>query len=816
MFDSVENPMRVLFEGAAVANLLLDEAGLFDCNLAAITLFKCAGRAEILGKHISELSPLYQSSGVDSLGLINQYLNSAFSSGSRQFEWLFKQFDGTEFTAHVSLNVVEFNNKQILQATLIDISTYKKTEQLLAQAKAKFRALFNAPNVVNLLLDGQRLIECNEQVLRTFHYASQAELIAHFPIGIFPPYQPGDRASLPLFNEHVSLTFQKGSHQFEWLFRQADGTDFPAQVHMSVININDKAVILAQFEDISLRKKAEQELRIAAIAFELHEGVMVTDDKGIIIRANRAFSHVSGYSAEELIGRTPKLFCSGRHNKDFYQTMWSDLTSKGFWQGEIWNRRKDGDIYAEWLTISSVKTPEGQISHYIGIYSDITQHGEAEAAIYRLAYYDALTNLPNRRLLLDRTEQAMIACKRTSFYGAIIYLDLDNFKILNDTRGHDVGDELLVEVAKRLQLAVREGDTISRMGGDEFVILLENLSQDAGTATLQVQLITEKLIESVVSNYDLQGIVFSCSCSFGVRLFNQQDHSVDDLLKQADLAMYEAKRSGGNFACFFQPQMQVSVNKRAQMQNDLYDAIKQLQLSLHYQIQVNHQRGIEGVEALLRWQHPRQGQVPPGVFISLAEESDMIFHLGFWVLEAVCQQLKIWQGDAVMGKLIIAVNVSARQFKQAGFVSQIEQLLADYKVNPSRLKLELTESLLLDDVDDVISKMSELKKLGIHFSMDDFGAGYSSLANLKSLPLNQIKIDSSFIKNITTDVNDAAIAKTIIDMAKHLKLDVIAEGVETQEQADLLKKFGCYCYQGYLYSKPLTLDAFEHLLKNFS
>lgn len=696
----------------------------------------------------------------------------------------------------------------------MDDSEYQQV--LISSEEHPVRVLFEGSAVASLLLDGTGFFDCNQAALELFRIPDRQRIFGLHPGLLAPVLQTSGRDSISLANEYIHCTFRQGSQQFEWLYKRFDGTEFYAQTVLNRVQLSGKDIIQVTVTDISLCKQIEQELRITATAFELQEGILVTDAEGVITRINAAFSKISGYSMAELIGETPQIFCSGHHNQQFYQALWADLRTKGSWQGEIWNRHKDGNIYAEWLSITSVKSPDGEVTHYIGIYSDMARHGQAEAAIYRLAYYDVLTNLPNRRLLFDRIEQAMIACKRVPLHGAIVYLDLDNFKTLNDTCGHDVGDELLVEVAKRLQLAIREGDTIARMGGDEFVILLENLSEDVRTATHQVQLITEKLLELIAAPYDLHGMAFKSSSSFGISLFNQFDQTVEDVLKQADMAMYEAKRSGGNSACFFKPQMQASLNKRSQMYNELYDAIKYLQLSLHYQIQVNHHQDIEGVEALLRWEHPSQGQIAPGVFITLAEETDIIFHLGFWVLETVCRQLQVWQTDPVLAKLAVAVNISVRQFKQPGFVNQIKQLLSEYQIKPGQLKLELTEGLLLADVDTVIDRMAALKALGIEFSMDDFGSGYSSLSSLKQLPLNQLKIDSSFIKNINSNPDDAAIAKTIIDMAKHLNVNVIAEGVETQEQAELLKQFGCHSFQGFLYSEPLALAAFERLLRNYN
>jgi diguanylate cyclase (GGDEF)-like protein/PAS domain S-box-containing protein len=597
----------------------------------------------------------------------------------------------------------------------------------------------------------------------------------------------------------------------ELAMRRSDGTRFHAHLNCLHLAVSTPGVRIA-LSDISERRRAEDELRIAAIAFEAQEGMIVTDSHGVIARVNHAFTRLTGYRAEEAIGRTPALLRSGRHDKMFYDQMWRTLCDKGYWQGEVWNQRKNGKVYAEWLTISAVKTPNGETTHFVGTFSEITQNKEAEAEIHRLAYYDPLTHLPNRRLLLDRIEQALASSQRTRRHGAVLFIDLDNFKTLNDTRGHAVGDKLLAEVAKRLQFGVREGDTISRLGGDEFVIVLEDLSQEAIEAVAQARLVGEKVCEAIAQPYALDDHDFHCSASLGVTLFRDHKTSVEMLLKQADLALYQAKNAGRNCLRFFNTSMQAVVDEFSALEADLRQALTCGQLQLHYQAQIDNRRRIIGAEALLRWTHPRRGAVAPGVFIPLAEETGLILPIGHWVLETACAQLKAWSGNAASRNLRLAVNVSARQFRQPGFVAEVRQVLAATGADPTRLKIELTESLVIDNVADTIDRMQALKALGIGFSMDDFGTGFSSLAYLKRLPLDQLKIDRSFIADLTSDPNDAAIVQTIITMGRTLGLHVIAEGVETEAQLDLLDQYGCAAYQGFLFGKAVPLAEFERLL----
>ena len=589
-----------------------------------------------------------------------------------------------------------------------------------------------------------------------------------------------------------------GTQSCELRLQRSDGTAFDAGLDCLLAAAGDGTPVLRiTLTDITVRKRAEEDLRIAAIAFEAQEGMVVTDAKGVILRVNRAFTELTGFTAEEAIGQTLGMRQSGRHDKEFYQRMWKALTEDGFWQGEIMNWRKNGKICAEWLTVSAVVAPDGTATHYVGAFSEITESKEAEAKIHHLAYYDPLTRLPNRRLLHDRIGQALAGSSRSGHYGALLFLDVDNFKTLNDTRGHDIGDQLLVETARRIQTSVRAGDTVARLGGDEFVVILEDLSTDVQEAAVQAGLVGEKIRDVVAQPCDLGGHRFRCTASFGVALFRGQDELVNTLLKHADLAMYKAKSAERNTLRFFDPAMQTALDERSALESSLRVALERGQLHLYYQAQIDGARRVIGAEALLRWMHPERGLLLPGEFIPLAEETGLILRIGQWVLETACAQIKAWSAVPVTRELRLAVNVSARQFRQPDFVAQIEQVLSRTGADPTRLKIELTESLVIDDVADTIARMQALKALGVGFSMDDFGTGFSSLSYLKRLPLDQLKIDRAFIRDLASDLNDAAIVQTIITMGKTSSLDVIAEGVETEAQLERLQAFGCAAYQGY-------------------
>jgi diguanylate cyclase (GGDEF)-like protein/PAS domain S-box-containing protein len=568
--------------------------------------------------------------------------------------------------------------------------------------------------------------------------------------------------------------------------------------------------------DITDRVLAQNQLRIAAIAFESQEGIIVTDANNIILRVNQAFTAITGFGADEVVGATPKMLSSGRQDKHFYAVMWDSINHTGAWSGEIWNRRKNGEIYPEHLTITAVKDAHDVVTNYVATLIDITLSKAASDEIKMLAFYDQLTSLPNRRLLIDRLNQALAASARSSKKGALLFLDLDHFKTLNDSLGHDVGDLLLQQVASRLVGCVREGDTVARIGGDEFVLILEDLNEDALAAATHTEAIAEKILQQLREPFQLGTHVCHSTPSIGATLFDEHQFGVDDLLKQADIAMYEAKNSGRNKLRFFDPKMQEAIAQRVYFERELHKAIKQHQFELYYQIQVDSSGMATGAEALIRWQHPERGMISPVNFIPLAEETGLILPIGQWVLDAACAQLQAWQQDALTCDLMLAVNVSARQFLQENFLAQVLLAVEHHSINPSRLKLELTESMLLDNIDDIVTKMNALNAIGIRFSLDDFGTGYSSLQYLKMLPLNQLKIDQSFVRDIASDSSDRAIVCTIITMAHSLDIDVIAEGVETAEQQQFLLDNGCKNYQGYLFSKPLPLAGFESLLRKIS
>ncbi len=561
------------------------------------------------------------------------------------------------------------------------------------------------------------------------------------------------------------------------------------------------------------RQLRQSEHKLRRMLETTHEGFWMADTGYRTQEVNPALCAMLGSPREKIIGRSLLDFLDETGRQVFLAAA-ERRTGGGSGRFETALLRANGDALACEFSVTAMLDEDGNLTGMFALITDITQRKQAEEQIRNLAFYDALTQLPNRRLLLDRLGQAQAASQRNRQFGAILFLDLDNFKAINDTQGHDVGDKLLSEVAKRLLACVRDEDTVARLGGDEFVVLLEGLHREQDMAAAQAETVAEKLRDAINRPFSIQGGEFHSTPSIGISLFLSNETSIDELLKRADVAMYQAKDAGRNAIRFFDPAMQASLDARIALIADLRQALPQQQLHLDYQAQVDLHGRVFGAEVLLRWRHPQRGLISPGEFIPLAEESHLILDMGHWVLQTACAQIKAWRENPAASHLRLAVNVSARQFRQRDFAQQVATVLRESGINPAQLKLELTESLVLDNIADSIAKMQTLKKLGVGFSMDDFGTGHSSLSYLKQLPLDQLKIDQTFVRDIATDPNDAAIVQTIIVMANSLGLDVIAEGVETQAQFEFLRERGCPAFQGYLFSRPVALAQFEALLSH--
>jgi diguanylate cyclase (GGDEF)-like protein/PAS domain S-box-containing protein len=572
--------------------------------------------------------------------------------------------------------------------------------------------------------------------------------------------------------------------------------------------------------DVTRRRKAQQQqMLLETCVSRLNDIVLVAEVRSAcasrphIVFVNHAFEQHTGYKRHEVLGQTPQLLFNPGTSPGELERMAAALQHQRQVHRELLIYRKNASSFWLELEIVRVLSPTGELTHWVAVGRDITQRKSAADAIHHMAFYDALTSLPNRLLLLKRLEHLLVQNAQTRAQGALMFIDVDKLKLLNDTLGHAHGDQLLQQVAIRLTRCVpSKSDTVARLGGDEFVVMLKNLGDDPGAAARKARSLADKILTQLREPFDLAGHQHYTTSSIGVTLLNGQPHSVGDVLKQADLAMYQAKASGRNAVCFFDPEMQQAINASAAVSSELHVALREHQFRLHYQPQVNRQGRLVGVEALLRWQHPTLGLLGPDAFIPVAEESGLILPLGQWALKTACEQLAAWSRWPLAAGLSMAVNVSVCQFRHPEFVERVMAEIERTGIRPQRLKLELTESVLADGMEITLAKMGTLKALGVTLALDDFGMGYSSLSLLKRLPLDQLKIDRSFVSDVLSDRNDAAISRTIITLAHSLNLQVVAEGVETQAQRDFLLNEGCDLFQGFLFAEPLTLQALEAYL----
>ncbi|MFJ7883501.1 EAL domain-containing protein [Pseudomonas sp. NPDC096917] len=707
--------------------------------------------------------------------------------------------------ALVPLMIVLIPATLLLGLMLKDDQQQKINREALRQSEAYLRAISEAVPDLSIVLDEEgRYLKINVPD-NDLLFTGATELLGKRLQDVLPANQAD------IFMNFISRTLASESPQtIEYEIKSKKGLrNFEARARRLDTLIQGRRAVVLMARDITERVAYDQDRRIASIAFESQEGMIITDAQTRIIKVNRAFARITGYTEAEVIGQPTRMLDSSHEAPEFYQELWQTLIEDGFWQGEIANRRKSGEVFPEWLTISAVRDKQDRVINYVASFTDITERKSAEQKIQHLAFYDSLTNLPNRRLLRDRLQQAMALCDRNGIYGALIFLDLDDFKNVNDLCGHQVGDELLCHVAKRLTKTLREQDTVARLGGDEFVILLEGLQPDAEKASSQVEQIGIKLLEALRQPYLVDGWHFNNTTSLGVVMFNDAHHTVDELMQHADLSMYSSKASGKNALIFYDPKMQETVSLRLKLEEDIRRGLAAGEFVIYLQSQAGIHRQLEGAEALVRWHHPQRGLLGPDVFIEIAERSDLIELMDLATLRQGCELLACWADQPQSAVLNLAVNISSKLLYRDDFIALIKHLLDETHANPQLLKLEITESLLLTDKNKAVIRMQTLRELGIRFSIDDFGTGYSSMAYLQQLPLDQLKIDQSFVRDLPKNTSSLAIVRAILAMADSLGLEVIAEGVETQAQYDALCDSGCKHFQGYLFGKPVAVEAFK-------
>jgi diguanylate cyclase (GGDEF)-like protein/PAS domain S-box-containing protein len=707
----------------------------------------------------------------------------------------------------------EENGDCIWDGVMVDITQRKRTQSELQREQERLAEAQKVGHFGSWELD---LISGNltwsDQIFTIFEI-DQARFDASYE-AFLEAIHPDDRDRVN--NAYTASLIDKKAYQITHRLLMPDGRiKWVEERCSSTFDEAEKPIrSVGTVQDVTEREILAEQGRIASVAFETQEAIIVTDREANIIKVNHAFEVTTGYSQEEVLGKNPRILASGRHDKDFYRVMWDAVLKEGRWSGEVWDRRKSGEIYPKWLTITAVKHLD-EVTHFVAVFVDITERKKAEEEIRNLAFYDPLTSLPNRRLLQDHLQRALSQSARSDHYGALMFIDLDHFKDLNDTKGHEYGDRMLVEVARRLGTCVRDTDTISRFGGDEFVVLLEGMNVFKEEAIAQSGRIAEKIRETLSQPYELSGTMHLSSPSIGVALFRGAEVGSEELLKQADLAMYQSKESGRNKVSFFEASMQAVLESRTLLEGALRQALPKGELEMYYQLQTDEAKSLLGAEVLLRWRSAELGMVSPAQFIPMAEQTKLILPIGHWVLDNACRQLKKWESHPVLGLMHLAVNISPVQFHQPDFVRQVKEILQESGADPRRLELELTENLVLEDIDEATRKMSALKEIGVRFSMDDFGTGYSSLQYIKRLPIDLLKIDQSFVRDILTDAGDAMMVQTISGMAKNFGFGVIAEGVEESAQIAPLVARGCGKFQGYLFSRPVPLADFEKLVEDW-
>jgi diguanylate cyclase (GGDEF)-like protein/PAS domain S-box-containing protein len=716
------------------------------------------------------------------------------------------------------INFVEPGPVGILAMVIVmSIALSKETQQRLRTSERHFRALFdNSPTgMVAVDPESRRVVQANQMALKMSGFSAE-EILTKTVIDLTHP----DDMDLEEQHKHFEI-LARGlvSHlNYEKRYIRKDGSSFIGDSSISILKDDSGKVLhfIASTIDITGRKQTEVSLRESETRFrsviEQSPIGMAFGRDGVTVEVNEVYLHMFGYDDMAQVCGQPLISqiapqCRPEIEDRIRRRSRGETVETTY---ETVGLRKDGSQFPIYISAKRLVLNDGPLTFAFLI--DITQRKKSEEEIKHLAFYDQLTNLPNRRLLLDRIQQSLTSSARNGRYGALLLIDLDDFKTLNDTHGHIMGDSLLQQISKRLEDCVREGDTLARLGGDEFVVLLEDLSEEPLEAAAYAKGIGNKIHAALNQPYQLILNKHYCTVSIGATLYQGLHSTKDELIKQADIAMYQAKKAGRNTLILFNSQMQESINNRAALEIELRLAIEKQQFQLYYQTQVDSTGRSFGAEALIRWIHPERGMVSPAHFIPLAEESGLILPIGKWVLETACNQIKLWEQHVHTRDLVLSVNVSAKQFRQTDFVVQVQTAIRIHAINPTRLKLELTESMLVEDVEDTIATMNALSEIGVQFSLDDFGTGYSSLQYLKRLPLDQLKIDQSFVRDLAVDISDKAIVRTIIVMAQSLNLNVIAEGVETEEQRNLLMSKECKYFQGYLFGKPVPIEQFEVLL----
>ena len=728
-----------------------------------------------------------------------------------EYEWTYIRKDGSRFPVLLSVTAVRNSSGELLGFLGIgrDITERRQAEigrreaeDQLRSAREMLQLVINTIPLFVFWKDREgRFLGCNERFAIAGGLGSAEDIVGKTDYDL----SWREQADLYRGDDFEVMASELAKYSYAEPQSTLDGSKIWLETSkVPLRNAQSQVVgVLGVYQDVTERRQAREKERQAAKVFEsTQEGIMITDLNGKILTVNPAFTEITGYAEADVVGKSPRILKSGRHEPAFYAAMWTSLESTGCWQGEVWNRRKSGDIYPEWLTVSSVTDDSGTVVNYVAVFSDISLLKVSQEQLERLAHHDPLTGLPNRLMFRDRLEHAMQRADRARTQLALLFLDLDRFKRVNDSLGHTVGDDLLRSVAERLSKVLRRDDTLARLGGDEFTVLIEGLSEGDHAAH-----IAEKLVDALIEPFLVQGHELVVGASIGISIYPRDARSTETLLRNADAAMYRAKDAGRNTFCFYSEEMTTTALERVLLEGQLRRAIEQGELLLHYQPQVDLSSGqVIGVEALVRWRHPEHGVLSPDRFIPIAEDSGLIVPLGDWVLRSACAQGKAWLDSGIdFGR--VCVNIAGLQLRRGRLRDSVQRILAETGLPPERLELEITESFIMGQPKQNVDLLISLRKFGVALAIDDFGTGYSSLAHLKQIPIDKLKIDQSFIRDLPDDDNDSAIARAVIALGHSLQFKVIAEGVENTAQQEFLQSAGCDQAQGFLYRRPVPAEA---------
>ena len=800
------NKLSMAVEQNPAAILIMDLSGNIEYVNSTFVAATGYSRGEVMGRHASLLRP-----EGDDESVYLELWESTRAGQTWQGDLQTRRRDGGLYWDRVQVSPIRGRDGRITNFVSVrqNINELRETMLRLGESESRFLRATEVMAEAMAILSPEGVYLHTNRTFDELMGCSDAVARGKSPKD-FPVVRLHEDGSVWLPEDYPAYTVLRTGHSLHDLlmgFRYADGRVRWVLVNASPLAMGDEGQfgVVVTFLDVTERRLAEERLKMAFEAIRCSgEGILITDSAHVVLSVNPAFETMTGYAADEVIGRTPAVVASGRHDEGFFRTLDEMLARDGYWQGEIWNQRKNGDVFPEWLGVSVIRDDLGRPKSHVYIYSDMTERKETQRRIEFLAHHDVLTGLPNRLLLRDRMQHALVKANRMQTRVALIYLDLDRFKTINDSLGHPVGDALLKEVVERLKRCVRESDTISRQGGDEFIIIVDDVRDRDSVAR-----VADKIHLCMAEPVLIDGHSLNTSFSMGIVLYPDDGEGFDALLQKADTAMYHAKAAGRNAHRFFTEQMNLQVVEHLNLETHLRKALELQEFVLHYQPQLDlHDNRIIGVEALIRWNSPGHGLVSPARFIPVAEDSGLIVQIGAWVLMEACRQARAWQ-DAGLPPFVVAVNLSAVQFKRPDLVNTVINALVLAELDSEWLELELTESILIQDTDSTLDSVRRLKSLGVKLSVDDFGTGYSSLAYLKRFAVDKLKIDQSFVRDLVSDPDDAAIVRAIIQMAHSLKLRTIAEGVESAEISALLRLFNCNEIQGYAVARPMPAEELE-------